>query len=286
MIYINQQNVGVSDFATDDVILERCNATLFECEVDTFYALHESTLSVVTESDESDDGENKGRLEKLKDGFVKFIKAIWDRIKNLFTRIIYWFTTKITSNDKFLQKYESLDKDTLLETVEKPKYKYAEVYEWLTDVYSNLSASASSVEALFKKTWGVNDISVRLTAELSGISTQFSIGSEEDFIKSVKEHLDEPAESRTVGQLLNTLRRNSITVANMKKYSAGIMNFFKAILVSTKKPGGGFTLKVRLNELYKTMRLISKVITIIISYTYKVTLAIRSDISKALKGKT
>ena len=298
MIYIKQpeQYLGILDVCEDAQIIEMANEIELECAISTFDMYHTTIISktALLESDDpssDDSGEdqedsagagvpasntgNKSMLEKAK----AFIKNIWDKIKNAITRLIYWFTTKIKSNTDFIKDIEAKGNDVLNKSV-KAKYNYKESFKTLLDSYDSYMEGANRLKDIFEKSRKEEDHSL-LDMFLGAFLDNLPV-SKDDFNNSFRNEMNElfkeSETNMTVKEMVDTLKTHSVKIDGLKKFSAGIMNFFKAINISIKR------MSISLSPIYKLMSAMSSCITIIITNTYKMTLAIRNDIKHGVSS--
>jgi hypothetical protein len=253
-------------------------------------SFHSAVLEDGAEAAASDD---KSRFDKfkekagaIKDKFLKFLKNIWQKIKDMFTKVIYWISTKISSNKDFAAKYE---KENLGKV--KVKYDYTNSFKNISTRYPQLvkagndalegfkndRASGSSV----KTDLAANDMAEVVSEEL-GLGTISNINDLKDaYRKAICIEKEGEADGK---QLVALLKSNAPTVEGFKKFNAGVMNFFKAIEGRVKNPKGDISVKVGINWWYKLASLISSLVSTTIVSAQKLILAIRSDIKKSVNG--
>ena len=103
---IEENAVVDTDLAYD------ANEVSMECAMFAFEATHmavDAYHEVLTEADGDGEksmfGKFKDKMVAIKDKVVKFVKDLWQKLKNLFTKIIYWFTTRLDPVQVFLKRY-------------------------------------------------------------------------------------------------------------------------------------------------------------------------------------
>jgi len=304
MLYIkpnNEENtiskpvdVATMESLANDIQMD-CYISLFDIN----HIITESYLAVL-EDDQSDDNndadtsddandsskDEKGKLAKIKDKVVGFIKGIWEKLKNMFNRFLYWITTKITSNDKFIKEYEG---KTLGKV--KVKYDYDQSFDHIINSYEGYKVYGEAVDKLFKESRQIKSNGGDIIGDIASdiyagigllqISEKSKIDDPRKLIKTqLMIELDNEHEVDG-SALLTTLKTNAPTVDGFKKYSAGIMNFFRSLELKLKNPDGSRTLKINVNPLYKLMSLCSYNVTTCIVSAQKLILSIRSDIKKS-----
>jgi len=309
-MFFNKVNMGFDlpveesvDVSSDLVSI--ANEIELECAMYNFETVHEAveTYHAVMEEDTNSGGDEKSRFQKFKDKmgaakdkFIAFLKRIWQHIKDLFTKVIYWISTKISSNKDFAAKYE---KENLGKV--KVKYDYTESFKNMAAAQPKLMGIGDSYMKEFedkanRKAIGSdvrnNEVDAKafdeLTLEVYNGELPFakanSVGEiKETFRKAILIEKEEEVDGKT---LLNILKSNAPTVEGFKKFNVGIMNFFKAIEGQVKKPDGGISVKIGLNPIYKVLSLVSSLVSTNIVCAQKLILAIRSDIKRSKGGSS
>ena len=274
-----------------------------ECAIYKFENMHtavESYHAVMEE--EAAGGDDKGRFDKfkekvgaVKDRFLKFLKSIWQRIKDMFNRVIYWVTTKISSNKSFAEK---MGKENLGKV--KVKYDYKTSFENMSKAQDNLTSLGDQYMKVMSSDYGksasrdarndsdkADEINERLLNHYNDVVGIGHPGSyneiKDEFRKGIVVEKEEDVEGKT---LLGILNSAAPTVDGFKRFNVGIMNFFKAIEGQIKNPKGDISVKVGMNIYYKFVSLISTLVSINIVSAQKLILAIRSDINRSKGGES
>ena len=279
------------------------NEIELECAMYNFETVHEAVETFHSVLEEDAGGDEKSRFQKFKDKmgaakdkFVAFLKRVWQRIKDMFTKVIYWISTKISSNKSFAEK---MGKENLGKV--KVKYDYSASFKAMSDAYPKLNTLGNAYMELFKakdfrKEVGKDvrndkDFASQFDDEVldeytktSGVGSPDSVGKiKEEYRKGICVEKEEEVEGKN---LLNILTTYAPTVDGFKKFNVGIMNFFKALEGQIKNPSGDISVKVGLNPIYKVLTLISSLVSTTIVCAQKLILAIRSDIKRSKGGSS